>query len=162
VAKYLAGAIALVLLLGGGAYLWIYGYIGDTGGPHSLLIRHQGETIRMRPISYCWTAGTVGVCADGGLQFPSEADALLNTRSAPLHFDFQHPWALNASVEWIDESCSYELTHTFPNRGAQLEVLGPPGDYLVTVHGNSPRGDASWVLRIHNEVDLSLPSGVTC
>ncbi len=161
-AKYLAGAIALVLLLGGGAYLWMYGHIGDTGNPHSLLVRHQGETIRMSPISYCWTTGPVGVCTDGVLEFPSETDALLNTESAPLHFDFQHPWALSALVEWIDEACSYELTRTFPNRGAQLDVLGPPGDYLVTVSGNSPRGDASWALRIRNEVDLPLPRGVTC
>ena len=82
-AKYLAGAITLVLLIGGGAYLWMYGYIGDTGGPQSLLVQHQGETIQMTPLSYCWATGTLGVCADGVLEFPSEADALLNTESAP-------------------------------------------------------------------------------
>lgn len=56
----------------------------------------------------------------------------------------------------------HELIRTFPNRGDQLEVLGPPGDYLVAVFGNSQGGDTSWVLRIHNEVELPLPRGVTC
>ena len=160
VVKYVAAAaVALACVaLAVGFYLFRYDYLGGDQ-PLNMQVRQGDETLTVRPFTYCWSSGNQGLCVDGGPSF--EEGLLLNTENDPLYFDFHHPWTFTVVVENVVLGCEYPLK-SFPNGGGRLTSLGPPGEYRVLVSGLSPRGDASWGLRISNDLDLPIPVGAIC
>jgi hypothetical protein len=40
--------------------------------------------------------------------------------------------------------------------------LVPPGEYLVELDALAERGDAHWMIRIHNRAALPYPEGASC
>lgn len=119
-------------------------------------MKHQAGIERIEPISFCWGNLGSSMCSDGLAGDPNQLEPLVNSPEHPLRFDFQHPWDLRATIAPFDGDCWYE-TDIFPNGGESLRTLGPQGDYWIMIQGSTLKGDASWGLRIQNEIELPVP-----
>lgn len=149
--------------------------VGESSGPRldsrpeppALLIDDAEGSHSLKPLNFCWEykdgPGTAGTCAEGALLPGGGFPGYHLTEDETISLNFQFAWdQLSASVRPEDGSCDPYLIEFIEPRGFVFHELGPPGDYLVELDALAERGDAHWMIRIHNRADLPYPEGASC
>jgi hypothetical protein len=124
-----------------------------------LWVTDAAGTTRIDPVSYCFTTGDTGICADGVLQ---PGPSFTSTDDHPIELVFPLDWDVTVDFTTEDGSCPTYTTSLGVTTTATIDELGPVGVYQLMVFSSGPQGDASWSFRVDNQADLPLPAGVSC
>ena len=141
---------------------------GDVSPP-SIHVRSDGEELVLDPWSYCWTEGTMSVCADG-----VPPDPLPDVGSPDeIEVAFDVPgWYFTATAVATGQTCgraqTVELEATGPTTH-RLRPVGAAGDYRIELTGRGgpvvgDRGDVGASFRWHTPHDGPdvAPSATPC
>jgi hypothetical protein len=116
--------------------------------PPPLLVHTVHGTTGVRPWTYCWTTPGRSQCADGGPR-PPYVDATPG-RVAIFEFHASAGWRFQTYLRRSDQPCAraYAVDATSrPDGTWTVPAAGPPGIWLVEVHGHGPEGDIAATFR---------------
>jgi hypothetical protein len=120
--------------------------------PPDLIVTDSEGQVALAPYSFCWEEGNQGVCAEGTAPESGTEPAFTSTEEQPVNLDFQMSWDLTISVDPEVGCDPFEIT---PGEmfSLDMDALGPSGDYVISIFARNDRGDASWMIRVHNEIE---------
>jgi hypothetical protein len=124
-----------------------------------VVVDATGKTV-LSPLSYCFEGDGVSVCADGIL-IAGEEPSFVSTAEQPVQLVFNMDLSVTVEMGPTDRACGFTTTEYGVVPDLVLDTLGPAGTYQVQVMTSGPEGDASWVIMIENQSDLS-PIGEGC
>ena len=116
--------------------------------PPPLLVHTAHGTVEVTPWTYCWRTPGQAQCADGSPR-PPYVDAGPGS-AARFGFHASPGWRFHTYFRRSGRPCApaYAVEAT-PASGSTWTVppAGPPGTWLVEVHGNGPEGDVAATFR---------------
>lgn len=124
--------------------------------PPDLVVTAGDDQLVLGPLSYCWSSGGEGVCADGVP--PDPLPFLTVDMGEDLTVEFPLDWQLQATLAPGGNYCEGSFTLDIDGSGPSVEALGPAGTYRVDVFGRGEQGDGAWAFELTTTEDRPSPS----